>query len=253
MAHRIIILTSFIVLLACAGSKGPVLPPATFEEADRELLQGNYLKAAQLYERLANQHSGRMQWVASHKACVCRLKLNQASQVLPKLQKMASLVRDPKMHALVHDTLSEAHRMMGQYSEALRALLAIQDSGDVIKADDLLYKLGCAYWRAGESPQAVATFRSLLQRHPQSLRAMDAALRVAVKGFGVRIGEPYPASEEKVPPPSAGGLPCSFVKVEVKGRPAVLVAVVSGLPSYDEALRVAEKLLREGVKAEALP
>lgn len=260
VARTTAVISLLAMLLACSSNGGPALPPPTMEEGDREMLLGNYLRAAQLYERLANAASAgsRMQGMASYKACVCRLKLGQASQVLPKLQKFAASAADPRIRVMVQDTLSEAHRLLGQYPESLRALLAIAEMprpvvDDVLKGDELLFKLGCAHWRASERDAAAACFKDLLLRFPASFHAIDAGLRLAVKGFAVRVGDAYPVSEEKAAPPAAGGYPCAFVKVDLKGRAPVLVAVVSGLPSYDEALKVAERLNRDGVRAEAIP
>jgi hypothetical protein len=261
MLYRASIIASLFLLIACANPAGPKLPPPTWEEADQAMLTGDYLKAAQMYERLADNQSrnSKPQNLAVYKACVCRLKLGQATQVLPKLQKLASLGGiDQKLLVQVHDTMSETHRMLGQHSESLRELHAVQEMPrqlveEVLRYDDFLFRFGCAYLRAGQRDGAAVCFRDMMERFPRSFRAVDAALRLAVRGFAVRVGDTYPASEEKLPPPSAPGYACSFVKVDVKGQAPVLVAVVSGLPTYDEALRVAEKLSREGVRAEPLP
>jgi tetratricopeptide (TPR) repeat protein len=248
------------LLWSCAGPNTPFLPPPTLEEGDREMLQGNYLKAAQVYERLLPMHSkgSKTHWTAEYRACLCRMKLGQSAQILPRLQNLAASAAASKMRVLVHDALAEAHRLIGQHTEALRALQAIRDFPrqeveESFKYDDFLFKIACAHLRVRETDAAAAHFRALLQYYPDSLRALDAAVRMAVRGFAVRIGEPRPAAGPKPETPKAGGMECSFVQVDVKGRGPMLVAVVQNLPSYDEAVRVAERLIREGVRAEALP
>ncbi len=258
MSIRASILIFSMALAACVAP-GTTLPPATMEEGDREMMGGNWLRAAQIYERVAHEQSKNSkvwQW-STYKACVCRLKMGQASNVLPKLQKLASSGGDPKLGVLVHDSLGETHRALGQYPECLRELQALtqiprQLVEEMLKYDEVLFKLVGAYLRVGDRVSASATFKELSAKFPASLRLMDAALRMTVKGFAVRVGDSYPASEEKLPPPAAGGYTATFIKVDVKGQPAMLVAVVT-VPSYEEAVRVADQLSRTGVKAEPLP
>jgi tetratricopeptide (TPR) repeat protein len=257
---RSVFLSSLIALGACASAPGRALPPATLEEAERELLLGNELRAAQVAERVAlSQSAGSREWArANLLACGCRLKLGQAEQVLPRLQRLAASRPEPRLLARGLDLLSETHLALGQHAPSLAALESIRDLprsavDEALKADEFLFKLGCARQRGGRPESAIDALRQLVERHPTSVRAVDAALRIAVRGFGVRVGEAYPAGEERLPPPSANGHTCRYVRVDVRGRPSVLIAVISQLPTYEEALRLSRQIGRGGQRAEPLP
>jgi tetratricopeptide (TPR) repeat protein len=224
------------------------------------MLQENYLRAAQIFERIAANPGVKapLSQRALYLGALCRIKLGQAAQAVPGLQRLASSEIDPVLRVGVYDALSEAHRASGQFSESLHALQAVQrmpraSVEAALKYDDYLFKLGCAYFRTGDRARANEEFRQILHHWPGSLRCLDASLRIGVKGFGVRVGEALPASDKPGTAPPVAGFPCSYVKVNGPGRPPVMLAVVSGLSSYEEAVRAAQRISREGVRAEPLP
>lgn len=235
-----------LLLAGCSTSRAPVLPKPTFEDARREMLMGEWLKAAHLFERIAEQPaSAREKWEAQAWSGVCRLKLGQADEVIPALQKLSSECRDPEVLVRIREALAEGHRMRGEYRAALRAWSEIRAMssdvvGAVIKADELLYQLGCACLRAGESEAGVGALKEMLLKYSTSLRAGAAALRAGFGGCGVKVPGPVQ------------GLKIQSVKVELRGK-VVDTASVVACKTFEEALQLGDRLGRTGLKVEVLP
>ncbi len=231
-------------LAACAGSPQPAARPSP--EAQALFLVGDYRAALAAFEREGAAPSARLY------AALCLLKLERPADAVAALQAMAASVQPHDVTLRIQLALAEAHAMAGDATASLRAAQAAERAVDrrpgSAARDEFLFVTGCAYLRMGRA-EGRARLRELIEREPRSSLAAEAALRLQVTGFGVRVGD---AVEPDAPPPDAGGVPCRLVRIEMDGVTRVF-ALMDGLTNYREAHALAGKLRRSGVSVDVLP
>lgn len=235
------------VSLAACGS-APRRAPVPVE-AQEKFLAGDYAAALASFERLARETGDP---TARLYAALCMIKLDRPRDAAAALQQLSTAVQSPEVTVRIQLALTEAHALAGDPVASLRAAQAAERAAarrpGVVARDEMLYAVGCAYLRMGR-PEGRDKLRALVEGEPRSGLAAEAALRLEVAGFGVRVGEPMSPED---PPPEAAGLPCRLVRIDLPGVTQVF-ALLDGISSYQQAHLLAGRLRRSGVAAEALP
>jgi len=231
-------------LAACAGSPQPAARPSS--EAQALFLAGDYRGAMAGFEREGGGASARLS------VALCLIKLDRPRDAVAALQALAGSVQPPDVTLRIQLSLAEAHAMTGDATASLRAAQAAERAAErrpgSVARDEFLFVTGCAHLRMGRA-EGRARLRELIELEPRSSLAAEAALRLQVTGFGVRVGD---AVEPHAPPPVAGGISCRLVRVDTDGVTRIF-ALMDGLTTYQQAHTLAGKLRRTGVSVGVLP
>lgn len=246
------------VLSACSYRPPVASKPALrLSEAKQEMLQQRWSNAAYHFDRIAHSApEGPERWEAACLAAVCRLKYGECRAAADSLRALLKECRDPALVARSRQALAEALRLSGDHSGALGTIQSLRELpsealDQTLCSDEYLYRLGSARIRAGDRESGCRTLSELLKRYPNSPRTVDAGLRLQFSGFAVRVGFPMSDAEKRIP--EVRGVPLSLVQVKIPGQPSQWVAVTRTLRSYQEALRLAEYLARQGFAADPIP
>lgn len=235
-----------LFLAACGGVPRRAAVPV---EAQTLFLAGDYATALAAFDRVARETDDP---TASLYAAMCMIKLDRPRDAAAALHQLSSAVQAPRLTIRIQLALAEAYALAGDPVASLRAAQAAERASarwpGLVARDEMLYVVGCAYLRMGRQ-EGRERLRALIDSEPRSGLAAEAALRLELAGFGVRVGEPLSPED---PAPEAAGMPCRLVRIDLPGVTQVF-ALLDGIPSYRQAHVLAGRLRRSGVAAEALP
>jgi hypothetical protein len=235
-----------LTMAACAGAPKRSAVPV---EAQGHFLAGEFASALAAFERVARETGDPS---ARLYAALCLIKLDRPREGVAALQQLSTAVQAPALTARIHLALTEAYAMSGDPVASLRAAQAAERAAErrsgLVPHDEMLFVVGCAYLRMGRA-EGREMLRALVTGEPRSGLAAEAALRLEIAGYGVRIGEPLGPED---PAPEAAGVPCRLVRIHLQGITQVF-ALLDGIATYQQAHVLAGRLRRDGLTAEALP
>ncbi len=142
------------------GSTGQTFTDA--EERDR--------KALAALEKVLEQYGGLEQGrQARYFAGICRTKLGEYSEAENLLSEVSSGTRD-LLHYLASQALAAAKSLNGDHEAASDIYrLLMEDPGNPLPKDHLLYRLALIQERNGNIEEARRSFQQLLEEYPNSM------------------------------------------------------------------------------------
>ena len=142
-----------------------------------------YQKAAAAFDEVAAKHGstgagGR----ARYYAALAKLELGQTQAAEAELAKLAS-EGDALVKGLARLSLADMHRGAGHWDQAIDGYRKIvDDSGSAVPRDHALMQLAGTLEEAKKTPDALASYRRLIDEFPSSVYVPEARRRVEFLG-----------------------------------------------------------------------
>ena len=134
-----------------------------------------YTKAAAAFDEVVKQHgSTAVGGRARYYAALARIENGQGQAAEAELAKLAS-DGDPLVKGLSRLALADLHRGAGQWDQAIEGYRKIvDDSGSTVPRDHALMRLAGTLEDAKRGPDALASYRRLVEEFPSSVYVAEA-------------------------------------------------------------------------------
>jgi tetratricopeptide (TPR) repeat protein len=218
--------------------------PQALQDADRLFLQGDYARAAALYEQVAAENPGDPERASIHlRAGRCHLGAGRPDMALGLFDQAQAAGPDAALRWEILFRRGIAHRMRGDAPRAVechRQVLAAPpvERGRSVIADELHYELALALFRAGDWKAGQAQLAVVGANGPFSLAA---EVRKGLSAWTVQVAA---FSDEARARDSAGRINATVRPIAVD-KPHYVVTTGT-FARYDDAVREAERLRKLG-------
>ncbi|HVR84954.1 MAG TPA: SPOR domain-containing protein [Planctomycetota bacterium] len=237
-----------LLLWALAGCSQP--PPATrssprlLSEADQEMLQGQWDRAAGQYEAFLSENPGDAQRAEVRlQLGKCRLAAGKPELAIRSFdqalgEQPSAAVRWEILfrHAIAVLQQGDAARAVEGFRSVLQAPLS--ERGRSVTNDELHYEYATALFRAGSFGSGQAELKLC---NPTGPYERELALRLGMTGYAVQIGA---FATEDLARAEAGKLNAPIR--QVSGSRTLFLVLVGSFSRYDDAQKELAKLQRQG-------
>jgi TolA-binding protein len=163
-----------------AGEPDPVQMGGTVYATAAEKYQKAGAAFAEVGKRYGSSATGRR---ARYYAALSNLELGKTQEAEAELKDLASGGDDPLVRGLSRLALADLHRGAGRFDEAAEGYRRIvDDSGSAVPRDHALMRLASALEEARRTPDALASYRRLIDQFPASPYAAEARRKVDYLG-----------------------------------------------------------------------
>ena len=167
----------FVYQPKCAEAMQQAYPAeASFQEGDYELAlngDGNVLGFAEIISEDGSK-AGKAVYLY---AGICELQLGNNEEALSYLKKYNG--KEPILAARAKSCEGDAYVALGDYAAAVRSYKAAVNVADNVFAAGYLLKEGSALEALGRKEEALACYKTIEEKYPQSLEAYDIAKYIA--------------------------------------------------------------------------